>query len=206
MTARLETIMWTVWITISFAVLAVFAALGLMLPAFRSSSLGWRLLGASGLPLGVAGVAFVARFWNPTPGPYLANELYPYGTHLNAWAVSFGFTWLAFGVLFAGLTLLGSRGSKLVVWATLVASWLVCWLPHGVIGLAFTIAGHNEPSAQAYRQWASTVRGFWLVLGGSFALLAHFGLSIAGFILTGYGIWRDLHQRSTSGLTISNAR
>ncbi len=198
--------MLTVLITLSFAVLAVFAALGLMLPAFRSSSLGWRLLGASGLPLGVAGVTFVARFWNPTPGPYLANVLYPYGTHLNAWAVSFGFTWLAFGVLFAGLSLLGSRRAKLAVWATLVATWLVCWLPHGVIGLTFAIAGHNEPSVQTYRQWASSLRGFWLFLGGSLTLLVHWSLSIAGFVLTGHEIWRGLHQRSASRPTISNAR
>jgi hypothetical protein len=182
--------MWAMAATVGVAVLTMSVILKSMLPAFRSSSLGWRLLGASGIPLSVGGINFIVRFWKPTAGPYRANELYPYGSHLNAWAVSFGFTSLAFGVLFAGLALLGSRSAKLAVWATLLGTWLVCWLPHGVIGLAFAVAGHNEPSLETYRQWGSTGRGFWLLLFNSITILAHFGLSLWGFALTGREIWR----------------
>src|ERR1035438_7850531 len=102
---------------------------------------------------------FVIRFWNPTPGPYLANHLYPFGDHLHAWAVSFGFTWLAFGLLFAVLALLASRDKSRLVWAALLAGWFICWLPHGVIGLAFAWAGGNAPSVETYSKWSSAPQG-----------------------------------------------
>jgi hypothetical protein len=185
--------MWTLWITVSTAVLIVLAVSLCLGPAFRTAPIGWRLLSASGIPLSLAGLIFIIRFWQPIGGPYRANELYPYGNHLHAWAVSFGFTWLAFGLLFAGLALLGSRNSSRVVWATLLASWLVCWLPHGVIVLAFASAGHNAPSLEAYRKWASEPQGFILLLSDAVILLAHFALAMLGFVMSGLEIRRDDH-------------
>jgi hypothetical protein len=126
--------MWAVWITTSAAVLIALAVLLCLRATFRAAPIGWRLLSASGIPLSIAGLIFIIRFWQPIAGPYRANELYPYGNHLHAWAVSFGFTWLAFGLLFAGMALLGSRSTSRVVWVTLLASWFICWLPHGMIG------------------------------------------------------------------------
>jgi hypothetical protein len=177
--------MWAAWITVSIAILITLAILLRLVPAFRTASLGWRLLSASGIPLSLAGFVFIVRFWQPTAGPYRANELYPFGDHLHAWAVSFGFAWLAVGLLFAGLSLLGSRNASRVVWATLLASWFICWLPHGVIGLAFAWAGQNAPSVEAYRKWASEPQGFALLLSNALILLAHFGLSVLGFAMTG---------------------
>src|SRR5881394_2509514 len=116
--------MWAVWISVSISILVVLAILLSLLPAFRTAPRSWRLLCASGIPLSVGGINFIIRFWKPTSGPYRANELYPYGDHLHAWAISFGFTWVAFGLIFVGLALLGSRNAKGVVWATLLASWV----------------------------------------------------------------------------------
>jgi hypothetical protein len=183
--------MWAVWSTIGAAVLIALAASLRLVPAFRAASPGWRLLSASGIPLSLSGLLFVVRFWEPTAGPYLANERYPYGNHLHAWAVSFGFTWLAFGLLFAGLALLSSREARRAVWLTLLASWFLCWLPHGVIGLAFAWAGQNAPSAEAYRTWAAVPRGFAVLLASALALLAHVGLSVLGFVMTGIELRRE---------------
>ena len=176
--------MWIVWIIVSISILIAVGILISLLPAFRAAPLSWRLLSASGIPLSIGGINFIIRFWEPTAGPYRANELYPYGDHLHAWAVSFGFTWLAFGLLFAAFALLGSRDASRVVWAALLASWLICWLPHGVIGLAFAWAGGNAPSVERYRKWASAPQGFTLLLFNALTLLAHFGLSVLGFVLT----------------------
>jgi hypothetical protein len=194
--------MWAVWIVVSTSILIMLAVLSSLLPAFRAAPRSWRLLGASGIPLSLGGINFIIRFWEPTSGPYRANELYPYGDHLHAWAVSFGFTWLAFGLLFAGLALLGSRHASRVVWATLLASWFICWLPHGVIGLAFAWAGGNAPSVETYRKWASEPQGFILLLSNALILLAHFGLSISGFVMTGIEFRRERVKRSTAGVGI----
>src|SRR5262249_32973095 len=155
---------WAIWISVSISILIMLAILVGLLPSFRTAPRSWRLLSASGIPLSVGGVNFIIRFWKPTPGPYRANELYPYGDHLHAWAVSFGFTWFAFGLIFVGLALLGSRNARGVVWATLLSSWVICWLPHGMIGLAFAWAGGNAPSVESYRKWASEPQGFILLL------------------------------------------
>lgn len=180
-----------VWITVSVVVLLVFSLLLRLLPAFREASLGWRLLSASGIPLGVTGVNFILRFWHPTAGPYRANELYPYGSHLQTWAVSFGFAWVAFGLMFTGLALLAVKNSRRIVWLTLLASWFICWLPHGIIGIGFAWAGQNAPSVDAYQNWASSSAGFALLLFNALTLLAHFVLSLSGFVLTGLELRRE---------------
>ena len=102
--------MWVVWLVGGAATAILLAVLSTLRSDFRSAARGWQLLAVSGLLLALGGLGFAIRFWEPTPGPYLANELYPFGPYLNAWAVSFGFTWLSFGLLFIGLALLGAQG------------------------------------------------------------------------------------------------
>lgn len=186
--------------TIVFLTLA--AALGLVsgvVLALRRRyvrcAVGWRLLAHAGWPLVVAGAVFVLRFWTPTPGPYLANTRYPFGDHLAAWAVAFGFTWIAFGLLFAALAVLApqaaadARGARLA-WLTLVATWALCWLPHGIIGVAVIVGGLEPSSVTRYADWAARPVGA-LTLGASGALLLlHAGLSVAGFVLAGRDVWR----------------
>lgn len=179
--------------TIGVALLVVLVSLIWLRSAYHASTLGWRLLGWSGIALSLGGVGFILRFWKPTEGPYLANQVYPYGGHLNAWAVSFGFTWLAFGLLFFGLATLGAREARVTVWLTLLAVWMLCWLPHGVIGVAFAWAGSNEPSIRIYRDWGSDLSGFLVLLQGAVIIVAHFSLSLLGFLLTGREL---LRQRS----------
>jgi len=197
--------MWIVWISTSISVLIVLSILLKLMPAFRVAPPGWRLLSASGIPLGLTGLNFILRFWHPTAGPYRANELYPYGSHLHAWAVSFGFSWLALGLLFTGLALTGSKHESRVVWGALLASWFLCWLPHGIIGLAFAWAGNNAPSVNAYRQWGAEPAGFALLLFNALTLLAHFGLSISGFILTGIGLRRERRKQAPVGVGIGSS-
>lgn len=171
-------------ITVSFVLMLAIWSMLRLLPAFREAPLGWRLLGLSGIPLAITGLNFVLRFWHPNAGPYRANELYPYGTHLQTWAVSFGFAWIGFGLLFAGLAVLGAKEKRHDAWLVSLLSWFICWLPHGIIGIAFLWAGQNVESAADYEKWAAKPWGFALLLFNSLCLLAHFGLSLTGFALT----------------------
>jgi len=180
--------MWTVWFVIGFA-LAIFGATTVLLwPDLRAAPRGWQLLGASGLPLALGGLGFVIRFWDPTPGPYIANELYPFGTFLNAWAVSFGFTWLAFGLAFFAFAVRGRHSGA--SWLALLVAWVLVWLPHGVIGIAFAVAGSNKPSIDLYLEWGSEWGGFMTLIGNSVILLAHFVLSVLGFAMSGFDLRR----------------
>lgn len=157
---------------------------------------GWRLLAHAGWPLIVAGVIFVLRFWTPTPGPYRANARYPFGDHLAAWAVSFGFTWIAFGLLFAALAVLApraaadARGARLA-WLALAATWVLCWLPHGIIGVAVAAGGLDPVSVDRYVEWAARPLGALTLAADGGLLLLHAGLSVAGFILAGREVWRS---------------
>ncbi len=177
--------MWIVWLVSGAAVAGFVAALAAFRPAFRRAARGWQLLAASGIFLALCGLGFVARFWEPTPGPYLANQLYPFGPYVNTWAVSFGFAWMAFGLLFAGLALIGSREGSRRIWVMLLMSWLLCWLPHAIIGIGFAWAGHNAPSVRLYRDWAAEPAGLLVLCISALVLLAHLACSIAGFVLTG---------------------
>jgi hypothetical protein len=155
----------------------------------RAAPRGWQILAASGVPLALGGLGFIVRFWEPLPGPYLANARYPLGPYLNAWAVSFGFMWLAFGLIFFALALLAPRTWRL--WFTLLIAWFLAWLPHGIIGLGFAAAGSNRASIELYRDWASQwprQLGFY---ASGLILLGHFGLALLGFALTGRAAWRS---------------
>jgi hypothetical protein len=167
--------------------------------AFRrryvESAIGWRLLAHAGWPLILAGALFVFRFWTPTPGPYLANARYPFGDHLAAWAVSFGFTWIAFGLLFATLAVLAprtatdARGARLA-WLALLAAWALCWLPHLIIGVAVVVGGLEPASVTRYTDWAARPRGAVTLIADSGLLLLHGLLSVSGFFLAGRDAWR----------------
>ena len=177
---------------ILLSTLIVVVLLGAMIPllgaSWRGASRAWRLLAFSGIPLAASGWSFVLRFWDPTSGPYLADVRYPFGSHLNAWAVSFGFTWIAFGLLFAALALLGpaSRTTALL----LGAAWLLCWLPHGVIGVGFALAGGTAESLERYQAWGSNALGAGTLFFGALLLLLHLCSSLAGFFLVARSLYR----------------
>jgi hypothetical protein len=153
-----------VW-AVSAASVALFVfCIRLLWSDWRITPRNWQILAASALPLAIGGVGFIIRFWKPLPGPYRANESYPLGPYLNAWAVSFGFMWLAFGLVFFVLALRVPRTPRLGV--ALLVAWILAWLPHGIIGIGFALAGSNQPSIALYRGWASRWPGllvFWTV-------------------------------------------
>ena len=185
--------MWAVWLVIGLAAVLFAIPTLLLWPDLRRAPRRWQLLAASGLPLALAGLGFAARFWEPTPGPYRANELYPFGAYLNAWAVSFGFMWLAFGLVFFACALRAPRTGS--IWFALLVAWVLAWIPHGVIGIGFAAAGSNQPSIDVYRGWGSRWNGFLTLASGSIVLLLHFGLSLFGFVWTGLALRRDSGAR-----------
>ncbi len=180
--------MWLVWVISLVSASLVVLGVVLLRCDLRAAPRGWQFLACSGVPLALGGLGFVLRFWEPTSGPYRANELYPLGPYLNAWAVSFGFMWVAFGLVFYGLALQAPRTWR--TWLLLFAGWSLAWLPHGIIGLGFAAAGSNQPSFDLYRAWASRWPGLVQLWASAFVLLAHLGLSIMGFALTGRALWR----------------
>ncbi len=180
------------WIALGVSALAAgLVALPLILlrDEWRTAPRGWQLLAGSGVALALGGLDFIVRFWEPLPGPYQANELYPLGPYVNAWAVSFGFMWLAFGALFVGFALRGPRTA--LTWLILVATWVVAWIPHGIVAIGFAAAGDNEASLQLYRDSASDWPGLLRLSASGVILLAHVGLSTLGFALTGKKLLRQ---------------
>jgi len=145
--------MWVVGTAVALSTGLIAACLVGLRREFRSAPREWRVLAASGVPLALGGLGFVVRFWEPLPGPYMANVRYPLGPYLNAWAVSFGFMWLAFGLAFFALAVLAPRTWRL--WVTLLVAWFLAWLPHGIIGVGFAVGGTSRSSVQLYRDWAS---------------------------------------------------
>ena len=131
--------MWLVWSVTALAAAVATACIILVLEDWRSAPRGWQFLAGSGVTLSLGGLGFIVRFWEPLPGPYTANELYPLGPYVNTWAVSFGFMWLAFGVAFAVLALRGKRSTK--TWLVLLTVWALAWMPHAIIGVGFLVAG-----------------------------------------------------------------
>jgi len=188
--------MWAVWLVTGLAAALVAVPTLLLWPDLRRAPRGWQLLAASGLPLALGGLGFVARFWEPTPGPYLANELYPFGAYVNAWAVSFGFMWLAFGLVFFACALRAPRTGR--TWLALLVAWILAWVPHGVIGIGFAAAGANQPSIDVYRAWGSRWIGFLTLASGGIVLLLHLGLAVIGFVSTAFALRRDGQVRRES--------
>ena len=176
--------------------------------------LGASLRGGSAFPLaqlasGIAPLAdpgllrHSARPWRPRlygplleaySGPLPRYARYPFGSHLNAWAVSFGFMWLAFGLVFFLAACIAPRTKR--IWFALVTAWCLAWLPHIIIGVAATVAGGNAPSIEIYRRWGSNPSGALILVKGAMVLLVHFGLSLVGFGLTA----RELHKSVDRGV------
>ncbi len=183
--------MWLVAVVLSCALAIVWAVVLRLRRTYAACPLGWRLLAHAGWPLVLAGAIFVARFWTPTPGPYIANVRYPFGTHLAAWAVSFGFTWIAFGLLFAAFAVLARDAQRPVAWWTLLAASVLCWLPHGYIGVATVFGGMAPTSVTSYQRWGSSTGGALLLAADAGLLVAHFAFCAVGFALTGRALWRQ---------------
>ncbi len=166
---------------------------------YAERALGWRLLAHAGWPLVLAGALFVLRFWTPTSGPYLANERYPFGDYVATWAVSFGFTWIAFGLLFSALAVLApsadARQSRLV-WYVLASTWMLCWLPHGIIAIGVAAGGLAPESVTRYHTWAQRPRGTLVLAADTLLLQLHFGCSVAGFVLAARDAWRTTPRSS----------
>ncbi len=186
-----------VWLVTGLAVAIFAATTALLWQDLRTAPRGWQLLGASGLPLALGGLGFVVRFWDPTPGPYFVDEVYPFGAPLNAWAVSFGFMWLAFGLVLFAFAVRGPHNGR--AWLALLAAWLLAWLPHGVIGIAFAAAGSIEPSVENYLEWGSEWAGLLGLASGSLILFAHFTLSVLGFTLSGLELRRRTSASAPQG-------
>jgi hypothetical protein len=184
--------MWVVFAVATLSAALISVCLLALRPDLRAAPRPWQILAASGVPLALGGIGFVVRFWEPLPGPYLANERYPLGPYLNAWAVSFGFMWLAFGLAFFALALLAPRSRR--VWVALLVAWFLAWLPHGIIGIGFAAAGSNQATVQLYRDWASQWLGLVRLLASALILVAHFGLAVVGFVLTGRALWRSRQE------------
>lgn len=182
-------------LTVAASLALVAAVVVALRRRYVGSVTGWRLLAHAGWPLILASAIFVLRFWTPTPGPYLANTRYPFGDHLAAWAVSFGFTWIAFGLLFAALAVLAPRaaldvrGARLA-WLALLVTWILCWLPHGIIGVAVAAGGLEPASVVRYADWAARPLGALTLAMDGGLLMLHAGLSVAGFTLAGRDAWR----------------
>ena len=80
-------------------------------------------------------------------------------------------------------------------WLALLLAWVLAWVPHGVIGIGFAIAGSNQPSIDLYRAWGSRWTGFVTLASGGLVLLLHVGLSVVGFVSTGLALRRDRQGR-----------
>ncbi|MFN8670267.1 MAG: hypothetical protein U0164_24020 [Gemmatimonadaceae bacterium] len=193
-------------------VMVALAVVAILLLALRrhhtERTLGWRLLAHAGLPLALVGAVFVVRYWTPTRGPYLANVRYPFGDFLAAWAVSFGFAWIALGLLFPALAVLAPiasadrRGAR-IAWLSLMASWVLCWAPHGIIGLAVALGGMDERSVTRYSTWASRPSGAITLAADSALLLLHFVLAVSGFVLAGRDVWSSAATRGTTPIPMA---
>jgi len=159
------------------AIVVVTAAIWLSLfraLAFRTVPLGWKLLSLSGGLFVLLGIAFILS-WEPTAGPYVVDQVYPFGSYLNTWIVSLGFTMVPFGLLFAGLALLAAQVQRRAVWVTLLFSWLMFWFPHVVVIASLLVDGAGETAV------AGGPETIVIGVGG----LVYLGVVGAGFFLSG---------------------
>jgi hypothetical protein len=187
--------MWVFWAISALSAGLVATCIALLRKDWGSAPRSWKLLAGSAIPLAIGGLGFIIRFWEPSGGPFRANELYPLGPYLNAWAVSFGFMWLAFGLTFYAFALRAPHTGR--TWFTLLIAWFLAWVPHGIIGIGFAAAGDNEASVRLYQDWASRWLGMAQLGASALILFGHFALSVLGFALTG----KALLQRRRPGVS-----
>lgn len=187
--------MWLLWSVTLLSAGLLFGCLFLLRDDLRGAPRAWQLLAGSGVPLALGGLGFIVRFWQPLPGPYRVNDLYPLGTYVNAWAVSFGFMWLAFGLTFYTLALRAPRTPR--TWVALLVAWVLAWLPHGIIAVGFLFAGDNQPSVGLYRDWAGQWPGLLQLGASAVILLSHVALSILGFSLSARALLHSYRANRT---------
>ncbi len=187
--------MWLQWGMLVPTLLLLLVLTLLYVRRLRGAKASWRLLGLSGWFLSAFGLVWILRAWNPTPGPYRISEVYPFGTHLQAWQVTFGFTWLAFGFLFFVAVFSAASRPSRFTWVTLLATWLVCMLPHAAIVIALGWAGEGtigtvDPSNRLPLETQP------LLIGATAAVaILFFTSSLGGFLWTG---WQLFHGPSNS--------
>lgn len=136
---------------------------------------GWWLLIFAGFGYIPGGVLLVLMTWQATPGPYEIGRLYPYGSELNAWQVTNGFAFLAYGLLFCAIVGGAAKFKSRLLWAAALVSFVIMWFPHAIIGISFFV---YDPTLISLEMWI-------IVL--PFILLWMFTAGL-GFWLS----WRDL--------------
>lgn len=140
-------------------------------------NIGWKLLFISGLLFVPGGIAWLIR-WVPTPGPYMVGQIYPYGGHVEAWQVSMGFAFAAFGILFSGFAVSAQNNKKVWSWVLLLVSWGLLMFPHIWIGVTFMI---DDPTLANLGVSAYMIPFFltWSIMTG------------IGFIVTGKDVFTN---------------
>ena len=86
--------------------------------------------------------------------------------------------------------MLARDAQRPLAWWALLAAWALCWLPHGIIGVAAALGGLAPASVTSYERLGSAPGGALLLAADAGLLAAHFALSAAGFGLTGRALWR----------------
>jgi len=162
---------------LAFVITAILLAIGGWIGMSRKSqalgslTLGWKLLCLSGLMFVPGGIIWILQ-WRPSSGPYMVGEKYPFGGYVEAWQVSMGFAFVAFGVLFAGASILASQVKNKWSWTTLLMSWVLLMFPHALIGITFIL---DDPSLAILGVSASVL---------PFALV-WVSIVVLGFVLSG---------------------
>jgi hypothetical protein len=154
---------------------------------FRDPDIGWRLLAWSGMWFIPSGAILIWMSWHPTPGPYTIGERYPYGTLTEAWQISLGFSWVAFGLLFVGMALTGERLKSHWLWLSLLISTILVLFPHIWLGVMMVI---DDPSLRNFGPWLIALSfGFlWvLTIGLGFVLAYKFKSDVTRNTLPGPG-------------------
>jgi hypothetical protein len=143
---------------------------------------GWGLLAFAGFGYVPSGVLLAILSWKPTPGPYAVGQLYPYGGYANAWQVTAGFAFAAFGLLFVGVVIGAARLRSRTLWWLALGGFALMWFPHAFMGIAFF---YYDPSLSGLEWWEGTLPPIlaWMLLAG------------IGFLLS----WRDLGTPSERG-------
>lgn len=101
---------------------------------------GWRAFLAATAVTAIIGWFFAASM-DPTSGPYVMDERYPFGSALRTWQVTVGFDWIAYAILFGAAGSLARRARDRRLWVALGVSFAILWFPHVAIGVALAVGG-----------------------------------------------------------------
>ncbi len=197
--------MWLKYVALILSVLLIAAATVSHRSLLRHARPSWRILSVSGLLLAAFGLVWVLRAWEPTGAPYRIATTYPFGTHLRAWQVTFGFTWVAFGLLFFAASLRAAAHPTHLTWLALVGSWLVCMLPHGIIGFAVALAGQDVTQTLDVGARAGAGESSVVLLATGLAGVLLLSVPAVGFCWTWWELPRG-EPRATDAAGLSNTR